>query len=72
MMTPEEKANRKAARLERKRLEDMELERQLEELMVKKRAQRPARDSSMRKTLAYNAWQRGQRTGQVFRSHCGR
>jgi len=63
---------RKAARLERKRLEDEELERQLEELMAKKRAQRPARDSSLRGTLAYNGWQRGRGTGQVFRGHCGR
>jgi len=72
MMTPEEKTKRKTDRLERKRLEDIELERQLEELMAKKRAQRPARDSSIRKTLTYNSWQRGQKNGQVFRGHCGR
>lgn len=72
MMTPEEKAKRKAARMERKRLEDLEIERQLEELMARKRAQRPARDSALRKTLTYNSWQRGQRDGQVFRGHCGR
>jgi len=74
-MTDEQKQKAKAARLERKRLQDLELERQLQEIRDRKRSQSlalPARDSSLRGKLTYNAWGYGQRTGQVFRGHCGR
>lgn len=65
-MTPYQK--RKAKKI----AEDMELERQVEEILARKRARQPARDSALRGTLTYNSWGHGQHTGQVFRSHCGR
>jgi len=84
MLTPEEKQKARDARLEKKRLEDLELERQLQEIRDRKRSRKmddgrvlqsattPPRDSSLRGKLTYNAWGYGQHTGQVFRGHCGR
>ncbi len=72
-MTPEEKLKRKAERLYRKRMEEYELEKQLQAILEKKaKNAKPPIDSARRGALAYNAWQRGQRNGQVFRGHCGR
>jgi hypothetical protein len=63
---------RKANRIYKKRLEELELERQLQKLLEKRAKNKIPVDAARRGTLAYNAWQRGQKTGQVFRSHCGR
>ena len=84
MLTPEQKQKAKDARLEKKHLEDLELERQLQEIIDRKRSRKmddgrvfqsetpTPRDSSLRGKLTYNAWGHGQRTGQVFRSNEGR
>jgi hypothetical protein len=71
-VTPEQKL--KADRIYKKRMEEYELEKQLQAILEKKaKNSKPPIDSARRGTLAYNAWQRGIRgDGQVFRGHCGR
>lgn len=64
-MTLEERAKRKAARLEKKRLEELEVERLHEEFLRRQREKRPAIDSSRRRYIAYDSWQSSRRDGEV-------
>jgi hypothetical protein len=64
-VTLEEKAKRKAARLEKKRLEEIEVERLHEEFLARQRERRAPVDSSRRRYIAYDSWQSRRRDGEV-------